>query len=144
MRRAALAVVLVLLLAACGGNGSEEDPPSSGPEPEPTTAAAPASAVEVVVYLPSLGGGARRFDLFCDPPSGTHPRPAKACAALEANADALEPVPGDVACTQQFGDGRRAEIHGRLNGEEVVTTLNRSNGCEIARWDKLAALLNVE
>ena len=149
MTGAARIVLLALLLAlpACGGDGGgNADEASTGGTAPPAMDEDedPGTAVAIVVYPASLGGGARRFELACDPPGGTHPRPKQACEALAANVDALEPVPKDVACTQEFGGRDRAEVHGTVDGEEVEASFNRRNGCEIARWDRLAPLLNIE
>ena len=32
-------------------------------------------------------------------------------------------------------------MHGRVRGRAVDARFSRSNGCEIERWDKVAALL---
>ena len=74
-----------------------------------------------------------------NPDGGTHPDPAKACAALDAHPEALHPVPGDVACTEIYGGDQVALVEG--NGMRAV--LNRTNGCEIARWDALAPVLEL-
>ena len=73
--------------------------------------------------------------LTCDPAGGTHPDPEAACGVLTANADALEPVPADAACTMIFGGPEQATVVGTVNGEQVDAAFERSNGCELDRWD---------
>jgi hypothetical protein len=65
-----------------------------------------------------------------------------ACAALDAHPEALHPVPGDVACTEIYGGDQVAEIQGTgRDGTNVRAILNRTNGCEIARWEALASVV---
>jgi hypothetical protein len=66
-----------------------------------------------------------------------------ACAAAsELTAADLAPTPADTACTQIYGGPETATIKGTLNGEPVDATLNRTNGCEIKRWETASALLD--
>jgi hypothetical protein len=81
--------------------------------------------------------------LTCDPAEGTHPSPEAACSALAADREALEPVPPDVACTLIFGGPERATVVGVLDGADVDAAFERSNGCEIDRWDRVAPLLQI-
>jgi hypothetical protein len=72
--------------------------------------------------------------------------PAKAKEARVRDAAGLrpadfEPVPDDVACTEQFGGPETATVSGTLNGRDVDARFARNNGCEIARWEKVSALL---
>ena len=80
--------------------------------------------------------------LTCEPAGGSQLRPAEACAALYAEEDALEPVPGDVACTQIYGGPEEARIAGVVRGRTVDSFFSRANGCEIDRWDRLAPVLS--
>ena len=109
-----LSCCLVLLVPA--GCGAEEEP-----------AAPPATQLTV------------RVD-----PDGDGPKPAKEARVQDAAgvqpAD-LEPVPDDVACTEQFGGPQTATILGTLDGRKVDARFARNNGCEIARWEKVAPLL---
>ena len=77
-------------------------------------------------------------------PDGDGPEPAKEARVQDAAgvrpAD-FEPVPDDVACTEQFGGPQTATISGTLDGREVDARFARNNGCEIARWEKVAPLL---
>ena len=105
-----------LALAGCGA----EDEPSAPADP-------PATQLTV------------RVD-----PDGDGPKPAKEARVRSAAglrpAD-LEPVPDDVACTEQFGGPQTATVSGTLDGREVDARFARNNGCEIARWEKAAPLL---
>lgn len=132
MRALAFVAALALVLAACGG---EEEAETGAAED-----VGPAAELTIVV---TDGTGKREATLECDPDGGTHPRPEEACRALAANVGALEPVPEDVACTQQYGGPERARITGTLSGREVDAELSRSNGCEISRWDHLEVVLDL-
>lgn len=65
-------------------------------------------------------------------------------AVLEDPAKAAlisQPPPGDRACTMIFGGPQTARVTGTLSGRIVDRTFKRSNGCEIADWEALTALL---
>ena len=90
-------------------------------------------------------------------PDGKGPEPAKqariscdaegrgqGCAAAAGLRPAdFEPTAADIACTEQFGGPQTASVTGTLRGRRVDATFARNDGCEIARWDKLAALLEL-
>lgn len=127
MRTLALALGLGLLAGACGSG-------DAGRRAE--------TELEITVWPEGRGSDASTtVELTCDPPGGTHPAPAAACAALAANEDALEPVPPERVCTQIFGGPQEARVVGRYRGREVTASFSRTNGCEIGRWDALAPLL---
>jgi hypothetical protein len=122
----------VLALPACGGD-----------ETDGIGAAAPRTALAILVQPDGPGGRRLEATLECDPPGGTHPDPDAACKALAANRSALDPVPADVVCSQLYGGPSQATIRGTLDGREVAAELNRRNGCEIERWDRLAPVLAI-
>jgi hypothetical protein len=129
----AVALSFVVLLAACGEGGD------AGGQ---TTA--PQTSVEVTLWPGGRGAeGMQRAVLTCEPVGGSHPHADEACAALASEENALEPVPGDVACTQIFGGPEEARVSGVVRGRAVDVMFNRSNGCEIDRWDRLGPLLDV-
>jgi Subtilisin inhibitor-like len=97
----------------------------------------------VTVWLQGRDGASEEVALTCDPPGGTHPRPEEACLALQADPSALEPLPRDSVCTQIYGGPEEAEVVGTLDGEQVHATFSRQNGCEIDRWDRFAAVLQI-
>lgn len=110
-------VLCCLALAGCGA----EDDATAPTEPAPTT----------------------RLTVRVDP-DGKGPEPAKTAQVRSAPglrpAD-FEPVPDDVACTEQFGGPETATVSGTLDGRPVDARFARHNGCEIARWEKVAPLL---
>jgi hypothetical protein len=86
--------------------------------------------------------GGNRWTLTCEPGGGNHPDPAAACQVLAAHGEAsLKSVPATVECTQIYGGAQTATIAGTWRGQPVQATLNRTNGCEIARWTVLTGLL---
>jgi hypothetical protein len=121
---AALACVAVLA-TACG----EDD----------ERAAAPALAdLTVRVDRDGAGGSAARAArVRC-----AEATDSDVCAHVAAlTAEHFAPTPDDVACTQQYGGPDTATVTGTLRGEAIDARFSRENGCEIARWEKVAALL---
>ncbi len=164
----ALVAGLALLgLAGCGGTGdagSTSSAPSTGPslspsdgsptpsgEPTPTGSATStptrgptAGATSLTIELTeSPTGPSTSTTLTCEPAGGTHRDPAAACAAITAagGAAAFEPVPRDLACTEIWGGPQTASVLGTVAGQPVRADFSRINGCEIARWDRLALVL---
>jgi hypothetical protein len=132
-----IALGLVLLAAAgCGsgtGGGDAAEPPSQ-----------PAYDLQITYWPDGKDGESSTASLTCDPNGGTHADADKACAALDAHPEALHPVPMDTACTEIYGGDQVAEVKGvGPDGISVRAVLNRGNGCEIARWDALAPVLEI-
>ena len=82
------------------------------------------------------------WTLRCTPPRGTLAKPARACARLTAGGAALfAATPPKTACTEIYGGPQRARIVGTVGGRRVWTTVTRTNGCEIGRWQRLSPWL---
>ncbi|MEV5978899.1 SSI family serine proteinase inhibitor [Streptomyces sp. NPDC052114] len=98
-----------------------------------------------VTVTDSGGEGDGTYELKCHPTGGTHPDAAGACARLEEvtvyGKDPFAPVPPDAMCTMQYGGPATAHITGTWQGRPVDATYDRSNGCEISRWDGLVPVL---
>jgi hypothetical protein len=124
MKLAAL-FVAVSVLAGCGSDGGGS--------------AQPRYDLTITYWPTGRDGESRSATLQCDPDGGTHPDPNGACDALLEHEDALKPVAGDVACTEIYGGPQLATI----SGSGVDATLLRTNGCEIARWEALAAVVEL-
>jgi hypothetical protein len=83
--------------------------------------------------------------LTCDPPGGDVPNAAAACTtvarvAAAKGGDAFAPTPKQQMCTQIYGGPQTATIKGTWKGRKVDATFGRKNGCEVKRWNDLAAL----
>ena len=128
---AAALLLVALLTAGCGSGGG-------------STTRDAQTAVVISLWPDGEGRSApKTARLVCDPESGSLPDLAAACAVL-ASAEgrtALDPVPLDRMCTELYGGPGEARIVGTVDGRAVDARLSRINGCEIARWQALAALL---
>lgn len=93
----------------------------------------------------SGGGGSRTYELSCHPARGDHPDADGACAALDRGTrwgkDAFAPAPQGGFCTMQYGGPATAHVTGTWAGRPVDARFDRSDGCQIARWDRLVPLL---
>ncbi|MEO5778955.1 MULTISPECIES: serine protease inhibitor [Arthrobacter] len=71
------------------------------------------------------------------------PDAAAALAAVERlGPDIFFPRPGPPKmCTQQYGGPQVAVVTGWFLGRAVSSAFSRTDGCEIARWRSMAALL---
>ncbi len=82
------------------------------------------------------------WTLRCGPTGGTLPKRAAACQKLDTLKNPFAPLPKDLQCTDIYGGDEQALITGTHDGRRVWVMLGRRNGCEIARWRKLAFLLS--
>jgi hypothetical protein len=116
-----LLVLLALALAACGGTAAGGSSSSTGSSPTPSSSATGTSLT--VTY-------------WAD---GENPA-VKTTTTYTGSVDVadLAPVPPSTPCTMIYGGPQKAAITGTVDGQPVTASFNRSNGCEIARWDKLA------
>ena len=128
---AASTLALAALAVACGsGEGS--------------AAAAAQTDLTITMWPQGRGaGGMRRWTLQCHPEGGTHPNAARACARLASLSAPFRPVPADAMCTQIYGGPEQALVTGTFRGRPVRAVFNRTNGCEIARWNRIAVLFPI-
>ncbi|MGW6527107.1 SSI family serine proteinase inhibitor [Streptomyces venezuelae] len=111
-----------------------------------TTAPPSAPTDRLTITVADSGGaGDGTYELNCHPTGGTHPDAAKACERLQEvtvwGTDPFAPVPKDAMCTMQYGGPATAHVTGTWQGRPVDATYDRSNGCEISRWDGLVPVL---
>ncbi len=73
----------------------------------------------------------------------TLPAPDAALAQVEQWGEGIFfPAPGPPKlCTQQYGGPQVAAVTGMFHGRAVDATFQRTDGCEIARWKAMSALL---
>ncbi|MET4146643.1 serine protease inhibitor [Arthrobacter sp. UYCo732] len=93
------------------------------------------AAGEYVFRLVAENGGVRA--------ASTLPAPAAALEAVERfGEDIFFPKPGPPKlCTQQYGGPQVAVVTGTFHGRPVKAVFRRTDGCEIARWNSVTALL---
>lgn len=91
-----------------------------------------------ITYIPEPGVTPRKADLVC--PASTADDTA-ACEQIESLTPAFDPVPADQVCSQQYGGPEQIVLSGTWAGKPVDTTLTRTNGCEIDRYESLAPVL---
>jgi hypothetical protein len=127
---------LVLLLGACSDDDGEVT--VSGDRP--------AARIDLTV----VGGtdddpAAWTRRLVCDADGTTGEGiddPDAACAAVRSGGGRAALFPGtDRMCTQVYGGPEVAVVSGDLEGQPVQATIRRSDGCGIADWEALQAVL---
>ena len=83
-----------------------------------------------------------KWTLRCEPAGGTLRRPARACAKLRAGgAKLLAPLSPKAACTDIWGGPQVARVTGKFRTARVSASFDRTNGCQISRWDRLVPWL---
>jgi hypothetical protein len=126
MRFSVALLVCAALIAGCG----EDDEPAT----------APAGLADLTVEVDPDGPDPeepKTATVQCDAPEDSD-----LCKAVDGlDPMVFEPTPGNVACTQQYGGPETAKVTGTFKGEEVDAGFGRQNGCEIARWEDAAPLL---
>jgi len=123
MRLVLLALLATAALAA--GCGDDEQP-----------ASAPADSTRLTVEV--TGADAETIELRC---GGAEPCDGK---RLERLAALLRPPDEPRACTEIYGGPEKAHVTGTLDGEPVDVTIDRSDGCGIADYEKLFEALGRE
>ncbi|NLU70320.1 hypothetical protein HCC30_24135 [Streptomyces sp. HNM0574] len=107
--------------------------------------AAPDS-LTVTVSKTGQAADQRTYRLKCHPVGGNHPNAQGACDQLDENTewgkDAFAATPKNQKCTMIHGGPETAHVEGTWQGRPVDADFERSNGCEIARWDKLSEVLD--
>jgi hypothetical protein len=124
-----LSVVLLALALAAAGCGQDD---------EQSAAPAPFADLQVSVDRDGSGAaGAKSVRVRCGPASDS-----RECAALaDMKVSAFAPVSPKTACTELYGGPQVATVKGTLHGKPVDARFSRTNGCEIARWEAVAAVL---
>ncbi len=105
-------------------------------------AAVPTTSLTFIVFPNGLDkGGVEEYVLRCGPAGGTVPHPGTACKVLNALQDPFAAVPAGTICTDLALGPEVARVKGQLHGRTVSTKLTVAGGCEINRWQRLAAVV---
>ncbi|CAM5586491.1 MULTISPECIES: SSI family serine proteinase inhibitor [Streptomyces] len=85
------------------------------------------------------------YEVRCHPSAGRHPDADEACRVLDAHTrwgqDPFAPVAAGTPCTMLYGGPATAHVTGTWAGRPVDASYDRSDGCEIGRWDRMVPLL---
>ncbi|WP_131739104.1 SSI family serine proteinase inhibitor [Actinomadura roseirufa] len=99
---------------------------------------------ELTITVDSLRPGLPRvhWTLTCDPDEGFHTDPRTACQHLRSlSRPFAEPGRGKICARVTYGQ-QRATISGTWRGRSVRTSVDRSDGCQEERWQRLRPLLD--
>jgi hypothetical protein len=137
MRVRAFVALLVAALAAGGvACGEGEESSASG------------QTLNLTVRVEDGKGKVAKATLACDDGGAGHGSGFLSSSADDHCRDALglqrlltTQPPKDQVCTQLYGGPQTAHIAGTLAGQTVARDLARTNGCEIADWQKAEPLL---
>ena len=140
-----VALLLALSLAALAGCGEDEDEPRAAP---PTTPSA-AGGVELSIRYDDGAGRRETAILTCSATlqrAGGFLRGKAPVGELCATARSLEQLlttqpAEDRVCTQIYGGPQTARVTGTIDGTKVDRRFTRTNGCELADFERAAALL---
>jgi hypothetical protein len=129
--RAAASLIACLTLVACGSGDEDDGGGAAAPGPE-------GASLSVTVQTRGPDGPAKRTRIVCERLG----EGSAQCRRLgELTAEQLAPVPPDIACAEIYGGPAHARVTGVLRGERVDARFNRTDACEIKRWNENAALL---
>jgi hypothetical protein len=117
--------LLIAALAACGGN--DDGRGGNG-----------APAVDLVISVTTPEGN-RETRLQCD--AGARGRRCEIARRL-ADFLAAEP-PRDRVCTEIYGGPETAHVRGTIGERGIDRRFSKTNGCEIADWERAEPLLAV-
>ncbi|MGD0274131.1 MAG: hypothetical protein ABSB96_10430 [Gaiellaceae bacterium] len=131
MLRLALALVLALCIAGCGSATGARQQLSS------------VAQLHITVWPEGETGAKSVYTLNCPTGKGTLPAGRATCKKLShLSARAFAPVPTGTACTLIYGGPEKALVTGRYSGKTIRAVFSRTDGCQIARWSRVAFLFS--
>ncbi|MEP6909332.1 MAG: SSI family serine proteinase inhibitor [Actinomycetota bacterium] len=126
--------VLLLAIVALAATGCMGRTASSG------GGSAEGTSLKISISLGAGKGAPTKLWTLQCPKGGTLPDASQACAKLDRLADPFGPVPKNLSCTEVFGGPQVATVQGTFRGQPVNTEFSRSDGCQIARWNRVRFL----
>jgi len=140
------AVASLVPLTAVPAAAAGASPPPVRPEDRAPQGTAGRGGDHLTVVVRHAGAGRDgTYEVSCHPDAGRHPDVAGACRALDTHMrwgrDPFAPVAPGSACTMVYGGPATAHVTGTWAGRPVDSSYDRSNGCEIGRWDRMVPLL---
>jgi len=149
----AAAIAFFAILAACGSddNGGTIDVGDTGAGASTTSGGSSDASGRIELTIERSDTG-ERADLSCIGDSvggsgwlGTSDAADAACALVrnddKARRRLIEGQEKGIMCTQIYGGPEQATVTGTIDGDSVDTTIARADGCGVADWTLLEALL---
>jgi subtilisin inhibitor-like len=106
-----------------------------------TAAAQSSTSLRITVWPDGKGNGSTTWTLRCNAIGGTLPNRARACRTLAMLKAPFAPVPRGTVCTEVSGGPAVAYIRGTFRGRPVRAWFDRSDGCQLDRWNRVRTLL---
>lgn len=129
MLRLALTLILALSIASCGNATGARRQGSS------------VARLSITVWPQGKAGAKAVYTLSCPTGKSTLPAARAACNKLShLGARAFAPVPRGIACTLIYGGPQQALVTGRFADKTIRAVFSRTDGCQIARWSRVAFL----
>jgi hypothetical protein len=97
----------------------------------------------VITVRDTAASPAVQWTLTCGPDGGTLPDPARACEQLNAIRPPFAPLSPGVMCPMIVSGPQTATISGYWHGSRIFIQLNRDDGCQAARWNRLIVALGL-
>jgi hypothetical protein len=86
-------------------------------------------------------GHTRTYRLTCGAATDSGPATSAACAHLDTIGGPVPAVPPGQACSMIYGGPQTARVTGNWQGRAVRESYRRTNGCEVARWNRMVPAL---
>jgi hypothetical protein len=98
--------------------------------------------VDLRIEVTSSKGRQGSWSVKCYPARGSHPNVNSSCAFLKikSNRGMLAGVVSDN-CLEVYGGAANARVRGVLYGKRIDLDFDRSNSCNIQKWDQIVTLL---
>jgi hypothetical protein len=106
-------------------------------------------ATHLTVSYDDGSGRHRAYTLTCgdsrlfgtDSQDDRDSRDANACRRLDEIGGPVTAVPEGQVCSMIYGGPQTAELSGTWQGRPVTESYRRTNGCEVARWNRMVPAL---
>ena len=126
--RVVVLVLAALAVAGCGqGNGAPGDDTSGG------------ASLDISISIGGKEAPTKVWTLRC-PDGGTLPDAELACRNLDRLDDPFGRLPKSFACVEIYGGPQVATVQGTFRHRVVDERFSRTDGCQIARWNRVRFL----
>jgi hypothetical protein len=134
--RTRTALILIAAAAALTAGAATGGGAAAMGVPRPTPVERLMDSRLTVTYAAAQDAPARTYALDCAP-AGSDP----ACERLVEIGGPVRAVPAEQMCSMIYGGPQTARVTGWWRGRAVAEDYRRTNGCEVARWERMIPAL---